>query len=218
MSLGSKERALELLSVSRETLAKIEVFEALLRKWNRSINLVGPDALEDLWIRHIADSAQLVRHAPDSAKVWVDLGSGAGFPGVILGLLLAERPDARVHLIESDQKKCAFLRTVSRETAAPLKIHCGRAETELKKIEPVEIVVSRAVASLPRLLEWSRPSLEAGARGLFLKGKHYRRELTGYQPPSTLSLSFAPSLTDPEAVIVIARAAAARPTALLEIR
>lgn len=203
---AAKAKALELLAVSRETLTRIEQFETLLRKWQHHVNLVSPQALDELWWRHIADSAQLLRHAPPTARTWADIGSGAGFPGAIIGIILADRPGARVHLIESDQKKCAFLLAVSRETGAPLQVHCERAETALRALGNVDVVTSRAVAKLPALLDWCDGCLTAGALGLFLKGRNYQLELTGYAAPASVKLSSVPSLTDPEAAIVIAQA------------
>lgn len=206
MKEDAKESAARLLAVSRETLERLEMFEALLRKWQPRLNLVSRHALDDLWMRHIADSGQLLRLASQDARIWADLGSGAGFPGAILGVMLRERAGACVHLIESDQKKCAFLAAVSRETEAPLIIHCQRIESALPRLAGVDVIVSRATASLPVLLNWSRATLEAGALGLFSKGKTYAAELTGYTPPDRIALRLEPSRTDSGAVIVVAQA------------
>lgn len=178
-------------SVSRETMAKLERYAELLIKWNKSINLVSRDSLKDLWRRHFLDSAQLLQHVPPTfdgqAPVIVDLGSGAGFPGLILALLGA----GNVHLIESDQRKCAFLREVARATGCHVTIHNKRIE----QIEPfrADLVTARAFAALDELLPYAWPFLssqrvsertlpDSGVfpRGqlLLLKGKTADKELT----------------------------------------
>jgi len=206
LNCEQKTRALELLSVSRETLSNLEIFESLLHKWNRSHNLVSSRTLtRDFWWRHVADSAQLLQNAPPEAKAWADIGSGAGFPGLVLAILLKDRSGALVHLIESDLRKCAFLRNVSRETGAAAIVHHGRAEEILNTIVPLEVITARAVASLAKLASWSLVSIENGATGLFLKGKDHAKELTGQGLPDTLQFSVAASVTDPQSSVVIVR-------------
>lgn len=154
------------------------VYEELLRKWQNSINLVSTGTLDSVWTRHFADSAQVVEAFPKIDR-WVDLGSGAGFPGMVLAICSKNRPDARIHLIESDQRKVAFLRAVSRETGAMAEIHVGRIEHELPALTGrVDGITARALAPLPKLLDWSRELLLKNAIGVFFKGEDWEAELT----------------------------------------
>ena len=160
------------LNVSRETLARLERFAAALRRWNAALNLVSAASLGDLWRRHFLDSAQLLPLAPDAARVWLDLGSGAGFPGMVLAVLGA----AEVHLIESNGRKCEFLRAVARATATDLTIHHQRIE-DMPALR-ADVVTARALAPLPRLIELSRRFASADTVGLFPKGARVASELT----------------------------------------
>lgn len=165
--------------VSRETMERLEIYEALLRKWQASINLVAPSTLPDLWNRHFWDSAQLVDLAPDAMR-WLDLGSGAGFPGLVVAILLADRPGFSMRLLESDQRKSIFLREVIRATGAPASVHTVRIEEfSWPEGEPLPDVISaRALASLPKLLGWASSFWGKATIGLFLKGQGASAELT----------------------------------------
>ncbi len=166
------------MQISEETRKRLGVYESLLRKWQRTVNLVGRSTLEAIWIRHFADSLQTSMAAPE-ARRWLDLGSGAGFPGLVTAIRYAAEPDAIVHLIELDQRKCAFLRAVSRETGAPVIVHCGRIEAVAPQLEAsIEAVSARALAPLPILLRYSDKFLEKGAVGVFSKGQRAEAELT----------------------------------------
>jgi 16S rRNA (guanine527-N7)-methyltransferase len=166
-----------LVDVSRETADRLERFVALLRKWQTAENLVAPETLPSVWKRHVADSAQLAKIFPD-ARVWLDLGSGAGFPGIVLAILLAESPDGIVHLVESNQRKCAFLRQAIRESGASAKVHAGRIEAVLAEWQdPVDMISARALAPLDRLLSLAAPLLSNGAVGAFHKGQDFEREI-----------------------------------------
>ncbi|MGA8172021.1 MAG: 16S rRNA (guanine(527)-N(7))-methyltransferase RsmG [Methylocystis sp.] len=189
------------------------MYEALLRAWQPRINLVSASTLASLWTRHFADSAQLFEAFPKITR-WADLGSGAGFPGMVLALLLKGRPDAAVHLIESDQRKAAFLRAVSRETGAPVVIHVGRIEAELPLLlGEVEGICARALAPLPRLVEWSRDHLLKNAVGVFLKGEDWRGELTALATESSFQIVNIASRTNSAArIIVVKRAASSEAT------
>jgi 16S rRNA (guanine527-N7)-methyltransferase len=156
------------------------------------MNLVGPSTLPDFWLRHAYDSAQLLDHAPD-AKMWADLGAGAGFPGVVLAILGKERR-LRLHLVDSLQKRCRFLQAVADELKLPVEIHHARAETFRRK--DVEIVTARALAPLPRLLTYAEPLLKSGATGLFLKGEGVDAELTEARKHWTFQHALTPSLSD----------------------
>ncbi len=162
--------------VSRETFLRLITFEALFLKWSKSFNLAAPSTLNDLWQRHILDSAQLVSvQKPDGQ--WLDIGSGGGLPGVIMAIFMAETADGYVHLVESNGKKAAFLRTALSETGARGSIHNIRIEDAPKEIGSVNVVTARALASLPKLLELSQPWLSNHAIALFHKGREYRSEI-----------------------------------------
>ncbi len=163
-------------TVSRETLERLETFEAEFRKWSLRINLAAPSTLADLWSRHILDSAQLAALKPGALK-WLDLGSGGGFPGAILAILLRERPGATIELVESNNKKAAFLRSVLGSLEAPAVVHIRRIEQADNIGEGAEIVTARALAPLPKLLDLSAPWLTAGATALFHKGRDYAAEI-----------------------------------------
>ncbi len=168
--------ALAGIPVSHETLRRLAHLVSLVERWQRAENLIAPSTLASIWPRHVADSAQLVPLFPE-ARTWLDLGSGAGFPGLVVAILLAEEGGC-VHLVESNSRKCAFLRLAARETNAPATIHDGRIEAVLAGWkEPVDIVTARALAPLGTLLAYTAPLIEAGARSVFLKGQDFAREI-----------------------------------------
>lgn len=162
--------------VSRETFSVLENFLVEFQRWNRVTNLVASSTVDETWNRHVLDSAQLKRLRPLAIR-WVDLGSGGGFPGLILAILLRGTPGAHVHLIESNRKKASFLQTMTGLFGLPATIHPHRIEDACSKIELPEAVSSRALASLSHLLDLAEPLLSAGATGLFHKGREYRREI-----------------------------------------
>lgn len=190
--------------VSRETFARLEAIVDLLRRWQGTINLVAPATLPAIWQRHVADSLQLLALAPAAASRWVDLGSGGGFPGLVVAAVLAERPGAVVHLVESDTRKAAFLRESARVAGLPVEVHAERIEKVAEKLAPgTHVVSARALAPLAKLLDLASPFLAAGALALFPKGKDAERELTEARKGWTLDLNLAPSRTDPDARIVV---------------
>jgi len=198
-----RAEALRLSPALKAVESEFEIYEWMLREWNPRINLVSASTLAEVWTRHFADSAQLHEHLPEVSR-WADLGSGAGFPGLVLALLLKRRPGASVSLIESDQRKAAFLRAVSRETGAPARVICGRIESELPKlVGAVEGVSARALAPLGQLLDWSRELLLKNATGGFLKGENWRAELTGVEAEVNFSLVETVSRTHPSGRIVV---------------
>jgi len=162
--------------VSRETLLGLEGFEAMFRTWANRINLASAATLDDLWSRHILDSAQLAPLAPDALR-WLDLGSGGGFPGLVLAFLLKERPGASIDLVESNRKKAGFLSAAIGQFSLPARVHAVRIDQEIKSLTAPEIVTARALAPLPSLLELAQPWLSAGATGLWHKGRDYGREV-----------------------------------------
>jgi 16S rRNA (guanine527-N7)-methyltransferase len=202
----SREKAFALFPELQRIAPELTLYADLLRRWQAKINLVAPNTLGELWLRHFADSAQVQAAAPE-ARIWADLGSGAGFPGLVTALLLKGQSGANVHLIESDQRKGAFLRAVSRETSAPAQIHIGRIETILPELEgSIEAVSARALAPLPDLVRLTANSLEKGAKGVFLKGEDWREELTPLEPETNFSFSTIDSRTHPRARLILVAA------------
>lgn len=202
--------ALRLMHITPVIVERLTVYEHLLRKWQAVENLVAAATLNHVWTRHFADSAQVLDMVPQ-ASIWADLGSGAGFPGMVLAILLAERPGATVHLVESNHRKCAFLREVSRETSAVAQVHHGRIETIVPTLGGIEAVTARAVAPLRILVDYATPLLRTGAIGVFLKGQNVEAELTGLRPSDSLKLSFMSSRTDGSGKLVIVQSAAPLP-------
>lgn len=199
-------RADSLADVPRETGARLEALAELVRTWSRVKNLVAASTLDDIWGRHIADSWQVADAAPDAIQ-WLDLGSGAGFPGLVIAIRLATIPGALVQLVESDQRKAAFLRAAIRALSLPAVVHAQRIEIVLPTIVCVDAVSARAVAPLTQLLRWTVPLIERGAVGVFPKGRGYADELHAVGIAKGVTLSVRPSLTDPEARLVIVRRA-----------
>ena len=200
-----RDHALALIPVSRETLDRLDRYVALLLDWQRRVNLIAPSTEPMLWTRHVADSLQLLALAPD-ARIWVDVGSGAGFPGVPIACALAETAGACVHLVESSTKKAAFLREALQATGAPGVVHPMRiADFVESPPAKVDVVTARAVAPLPKLLTEAYPLLKSGAAGLFPKGQGVDAELTEAAKYWRLQVTLVPSRTDPNARIVIVR-------------
>ncbi|MFD1697510.1 16S rRNA (guanine(527)-N(7))-methyltransferase RsmG [Roseibium aestuarii] len=164
--------------VSRETEERLRIYVDLVLKWQPAQNLIAPSTIPDIWERHVIDSLATKWTLPE-ARVWVDIGSGAGFPGLVTAILQAEDPDAHVHFIESNQRKVAFLRTVLRETGAKGTVHSGRIESVAKSWShgPVDAVSARALANLDLLLELSAPFWGEGAACVFHKGQDFQREV-----------------------------------------
>ncbi len=175
---ADKAAALALTPVSHETEGRLDRYVELLLEWQAKTNLVADSTLPNLWSRHISDSLQLLTLAP-SAKVWVDLGSGGGFPGVVLACALAETSGAMVHLVERNAKKAAFLREALRITASPGNVHLAAIEDSVDRIAgKVDCVAARAVAPLHQLIGFAEPLVKKGAKALFLKGQDVEAELT----------------------------------------
>jgi 16S rRNA (guanine527-N7)-methyltransferase len=193
----------EAFKVPRETIHRLTRYAELLAHWQKSTNLVAPSTLPALWSRHFADSAQLASLAPD-ARLWLDLGSGAGFPGLVVALLNAGKPDFRMHLVESNRKKCAFLAEVARETSAPVEVHATRIEAlgESAGRPRPDIVSARALAPLPQLLELAAPFFGAQTCGLFLKGRDAEAEIEAARKAWTFDARLHPSLTATDAHVV----------------
>ncbi|HSM95171.1 MAG TPA: 16S rRNA (guanine(527)-N(7))-methyltransferase RsmG [Rhizomicrobium sp.] len=186
--------------VSRETLARLKAYVGLLTEWNARHNLVSKNSLEDVWRRHVWDSAQLMRFIPKSTNNLVDLGSGAGFPGLVLAAMLRERPGFRTVLYESIAKKCAFLSAAAQRMQIAAEVRNARMEEA--RAEPFDLVTARACAPLVKLLTYARPFQGPRTTNLFLKGQNVEAELTEARTSWKLNAVRHDSLTDPSGVIL----------------
>ncbi|HTL64389.1 MAG TPA: 16S rRNA (guanine(527)-N(7))-methyltransferase RsmG [Pseudolabrys sp.] len=205
-----KARALALFPVSRETEDRLNRFVESLLRWQNKLNLIGNSTIDEIWTRHVADSLQLLPLAPQ-ARTWVDLGSGGGFPGMVVACALTGKAGACVHLIESNKKKAAFLREAVGVTGAPAVVHAIRAEKFGESCaEPIDVVTARALAPLKTLCDQAFPFLSRGAIGLFPKGQDVDAELTEAAKYWRLEASKVPSKTSPEGSIILIRGLEAR--------
>jgi 16S rRNA (guanine527-N7)-methyltransferase len=200
---ADKTEALRLTPVSRETEARLETFVSLLLQWQQTTNLISPATIPTLWSRHVADSLQLLDLAPH-ARIWVDFGSGGGFPGIPVACVLADRPGAQVHLIESNGKKAAFLREASRAAGVPATVHHKRIEDCGDSFgDKVDVVSARALAPLKILCDQAFPLIAQGAIGLFPKGQDVAAELTDAAKYWRVEATTVSSRTSPEGSIVV---------------
>jgi 16S rRNA (guanine527-N7)-methyltransferase len=190
-----------LTGATAQHIADLEAFIVRLAEANAVMNLVGPDTLPDVWNRHVWDSAQLLGLAPN-ARTWADLGAGAGFPGVVLAILLKGRADAHVWLIDSLGKRCRFLQEVVDVLSLPATVVNGRAEEQRLK---VDVVTARAVAPMDKLLAYAQPYLQRGAQGLFLKGEKAEAELIEARKVWHFDSDLSLSRSDPRGRIVSVR-------------
>jgi 16S rRNA (guanine527-N7)-methyltransferase len=203
---ADRARALALVPVPPEAAARLARFVDLLDRWRAVTNLISEASFAEVWTRHVADSAQLLALAPE-ARRWVDLGSGAGFPGLVLAILLADQPGARVDCVESDRRKCAFLREAARATGAAAQIRPVRVEAlDPLALGPVDAVVARAFAPLPRLLEFAKVWIARGAIGVFPRGRSADAQLEALPAAPDLAIEAVASKIDPEAAILRVRA------------
>jgi 16S rRNA (guanine527-N7)-methyltransferase len=203
---ADRARALALTPVSRETADRLERFVALLLDWQQRMNLIASSTEPIIWTRHIADSLQLLALAPQ-ARIWADLGSGAGFPGLVIACALTGTPGARVHLVESSTKKAAFLREAVRTIEAPADVHALRISDFVARAPAaIEVVTARALAPLAGLLDAAYPLLKTGALGLFPKGQDVDAELTEAARCWSIKAAVVPSRTDPAGRIVCVNA------------
>ena len=202
---ADRAKALQLTPVSRETEARLDRFAELLINWQKRINLVSPATLPNLWTRHIADSLQLLMLV-EKPKLWIDLGSGGGFPGIVLACSLAEDPGAIVHLVESNQKKASFLREAARQPRAAARVPAMRGEDLVAEFpDTADVVSARALAPLERLLAEAYPLLKNGVKGVFPKGQDVGSELTEAAKYWKFDHELIPSLTSPDGQIVVVR-------------
>lgn len=211
--IGAAKEFRDHFSVSRETIEKLEIYCATLIKWQRTINLVAPKTLEQVWHRHFADSAQLLPHIPMEARSLLDLGSGAGFPGLVLAIIAADQlPDLNVTLIESDQRKSAFLREVARSVDNPVHILSTRIETNATSqgLDVADVISARALAPLERLFRLSVPFCHPATVCVFPKGRSAADEIRDARTYWQFETELFASQTDDEGQIVVATGVRAR--------
>jgi 16S rRNA (guanine527-N7)-methyltransferase len=200
---ADRAAALALVAVSRETEARLDRFIGVLRQWQQHTNLIATSTEPKLWTRHVADSLQLIALAPER-RIWADLGSGAGFPGLVIACALADTPGAQVHLVESSTKKASFLREAAQASGAPAVVHAVRIEDFVRNAPAgIDAVTARAVAPLAKLLTAAYPLLKRGVLGLFPKGQDVDAELTVAAKCWNIRTTLQPSLTNPASRIVI---------------
>jgi 16S rRNA (guanine527-N7)-methyltransferase len=199
---ADRAAALKLIPVSRETTARLDRLVELLLRWSEHTNLIARSTLPAIWTRHIADSLQLLPLAPN-AKCWIDLGSGAGFPGLVIACALTDEAGIAVHLVESIGKKAAFLREAAEQLQVPATVHAVRIEDFGKNLQfKPDVVTARALAPLDELLKLAHPLLRTGPLGLFPKGQDVEAELTKASKSWNIEASLVPSKTNPESRIV----------------
>lgn len=192
------------LDVSRETFARLCDLEAEIGRWNPTVNLVSRGSLEDLWRRHIEDSAHVFAHCPSNASRWVDLGSGGGFPGLVVAILAHElRPSLQVMLVEADQRKGVFLRQVIQKLGLATKLLVSRIES-LPPLE-ADVISARALAPLGQLLALARPHLRPDGICLFPKGARYGEEVAEAHKVWDFDLDVSPSLLQQDAALLTIR-------------
>jgi 16S rRNA (guanine527-N7)-methyltransferase len=203
---ADRRAALELNPVSRETLERLDRFVPLFLEWQRTVNLVAPSTVAHVWTRHIADSLQLIDLAP-GARTWIDVGSGGGFPGLIIACALASHPGVSIHLVEANTRKAAFLREAQRLTGAPARVHTQRMEEFVQNFSgEVDIICARAVSPLKSLLDLTFPLLQRPQTvGLFPKGKNAEDELREASNSWTMRATLVASRTDPAGRIIAIR-------------
>jgi 16S rRNA (guanine527-N7)-methyltransferase len=188
--------------ISALATERLQIFVGLLAKWNAAINLVSPASLAEVWTRHVADSAQVLDVAPIRRARWLDMGSGAGFPGIVIALITADTPNpVEMTLVESDRRKAAFLSTVSRETGVPMIIQAARIEAVAP--QNADTVSARALAPLVRLCSFAERHLAPHGAALFLKGGHYDAEIAEARRTWSFALDVRRSSTDPAGVVLI---------------
>lgn len=190
--------------VSHETLALLKQFVELLGKWQKSINLIGPGTLKNIWGRHIADSLQIAGLASDDAKLWLDLGSGGGLPGMVVAIALRDRAGFKMHLVESNGKKAAFLGVAARAMGVPVEVHNCRIESLAEREPPLraDVISARALAPLPQLMDLSEAFMWKKTVCLFPKGQDVESELTASARFRRLSVVRVPSVVDGSGTIL----------------
>ena len=201
--MDDRATALRLTPVSRETLTRLDAFIELLLRWQTKTNLVALSTLPHLWTRHVADSLQLIQLAP-TARIWLDIGSGGGFPGIVLACFLADRTASKVHLVERNAKKAAFLREALRVTGGAGQVHLGDIADCAASLPPaIDVVTARAVAPLATLVTMAAPWMALGAKGLFPKGLDVGKELLSTSISRNFQLQYHESVTGDGCIVEV---------------
>ncbi|MDF1748151.1 MAG: 16S rRNA (guanine(527)-N(7))-methyltransferase RsmG [Alphaproteobacteria bacterium] len=198
MSIDPKIQFQKNTDVSRETMEQLEAYAALLLKWQPKINLISKNTIPELWTRHFLDSAQLIDLCPSTAKTLIDLGSGAGFPGLVLAIM----SEMTVHLIESDTRKSAFLREAARIAGVSDRVTVHATRAEAVDLPPADIISARALASLSDLLPLAHRFWGEGTIALFPKGKRYKEELTAANYAWYITYDAVRSRSDDDSVLL----------------
>ena len=201
---ADRARALELVPVSRETTERLDRFVSLVVERNRMTNLIAASTVPHIWTRHVADSLQLLSLA--QGRIWADLGSGGGFPGLAIACALAGSSEHTVHLVESRERKAAFLTEAVQTVGLPAVVHTARIEDIAERLPPIDIVTARAVAPLPKLLGYIYPLVKKGAKALLMKGQDVEAELTQASRYWRIACELVPSKTDSAGRIMIVSA------------
>ncbi len=205
MNRDDRENALVLVPVSRETEERFDIFVELLARWRKKTNLISDATFAWVWTRHIADSAQIRLIHPRAVK-WLDIGSGAGFPGIVLAIQLSSIPGTEVHCVESDQRKCAFLREAARATCAPAIIHPVRVQSlTVSALGAMDGITARAFAPLSNTLAIVGVWLQAGAVGVFPRGRTVAEQLEHACPDANYAIEIVPSIVEPSASLLKVR-------------
>ena len=192
---------------SDETVERLEAYEATLRQWQKAVNLVAPRSLDQIWHRHFADSAQVAALLPETSRKIADLGSGGGFPGLVLAAYFVNRPEMRIFLVESDGRKAAFLRESARRLEIPVEILSTRIETDatVSRLVGVDTVTARAFAPLSRMFKLAAPLFTAETVGVFLKGESVVREIDEARAHWVFDVELHQSVTDHSGKIAVVR-------------
>lgn len=201
---NSLDSLLDDFTLNSEVLARLQIYKSLLAKWNKAINLVSAGTVDRIFERHFLDSAQLLQLAPEEARTWADLGSGGGFPGLVVAVFAAsERPELRITLVEADLRKAEFLRTVSREMELSVEVRAERIEV----CAPLaaDVVSARALAPLPRLFGYAARHLAKDGMCLFMKGARYDQEVQGASRTWSFRTEAVMSKTEPGSSVLLIR-------------
>lgn len=190
-----------------EAIERLKTYEASLRQWQKAVNLVAPRTLDQIWHRHFADSAQVAALIPERSRKIADLGSGGGFPGLVLAVFLANQPESQIVLVESDGRKAAFLRETARRLEIPVEILSTRIECNatVSRLVGVDTVTARAFAPLSRLFKLAAPLFAAETVGVFLKGESVAREIDEARAHWSFDVDLHQSVTEPSGRIAVVR-------------
>lgn len=188
--------------VSRETFSHLEIYVSELLKWQKVHNLIANSTIENVWERHVYDSLQLIELAPQSPRHWVDIGSGGGLPGIVIAIMMRDKSDFMMHLVESSQRKCAFLQHCAGLLQLPVQVHADRIENILPHFNSIDVLSARALASLDSLFQFVALCQKEPDTILFLKGKDINQELTNAQKKWRFEYEIFPSRVESDGCVI----------------